>query len=195
MQHELLKGSATQAPDTNWNIWNGEKMKTRPCHIAQVNIGQARAAIDDPVMSGFVARLEEINALAEASTGFVWRLKTEQGDATSLQPYEDERILINLSVWQSPEHLRHYVYKTAHAEVMRQRRQWFERFNDVYMALWWIAPGHIPTIAEAKERLAYLQLHGETEFAFSFASLLGKSVTGAAPPSNATSPLATPVHP
>ncbi|HJV81703.1 DUF3291 domain-containing protein [Noviherbaspirillum sp.] len=169
-------------------------MNARPCHIAQVNIGRARAAIDDPVMSGFVARLEEINALAEASPGFVWRLKTEQGDATSLQPYEDERILINLSVWQSPEHLRHYVYKTAHAEAMRQRRQWFERFNDVYMALWWIAPGHIPTIAEAKERLAYLQLHGETEFAFSFASLLGKSVTGTAPPSNATSPLATAVH-
>ncbi len=143
-----------------------------PRHIAQVNIGRARAPIDDPLMAGFVDRLDDINALADASPGFVWRLKTEAGDATSLQPYDDDRILINMSVWESPEHLKHYVYRTAHAEVMRQRKQWFERFGDVYMALWWIAPGHVPTIAEAKERLAYLQHHGESEFAFSFASLL-----------------------
>jgi heme-degrading monooxygenase HmoA len=154
-----------------------------PRHIAQVNIGRARAPIDDPLMAGFVARLDDINALADASPGFVWRLKTEAGDATSLQPYDDDRILINMSVWESPEHLKHYVYRTAHAEVMRQRRQWFERFGDVYMALWWVAPGHVPTVAEAKERLAHLQRHGESEFAFSFASLFaapGENMAGAA---------------
>jgi heme-degrading monooxygenase HmoA len=151
-----------------------------PRHIAQVNVGRALAPIDDPLMAGFVARLDDINALADASPGFVWRLKTEAGDATSLQPYDDDRILINMSVWESPEHLKHYVYRTAHAEVMRQRRQWFERFGDVYMALWWVAPGHIPTVAEAKERLAHLQQHGESDFAFSFASLLAAPGTSAA---------------
>lgn len=145
-------------------------MKCR-CHIAQVNIGRARAAIDEPLMAGFVARLDEINALADASPGFVWRLKTEEGNATSLQPYNDDRILFNLSVWESPEQLKKYVYRSAHAQVMRQRKDWFERFDAPYTALWWIAAGHIPTIAEAKERLAYLQLNGDSEFAFSFAHI------------------------
>jgi heme-degrading monooxygenase HmoA len=143
----------------------------RPCHLAQINIARTLGAMDDPVMAGFVARLDEINALAESSPGFVWRLKTDEGNATSIQPYDDERIIINLSVWESPEHLKQFVYRSAHAQVMRQRKQWFERFKDVYLALWWIAPGHVPTIAEAKERLHYLQLNGESEFAFSFASL------------------------
>lgn len=149
----------------------------RPCHLAQVNIARALAPIDDPQMAGFVARLDDINALAESSPGFVWRLKTDEGNATSLRPYDDERILVNLSAWKSPEDLQQFVYRSAHAQVMRQRKQWFERFGDVYMALWWIEPGHVPTIAEAKERLRYLQLHGESDFAFSFASLLGKRTT------------------
>lgn len=141
------------------------------CHIAQVNIARARAPLDDPLMAGFVGRLDEINMLAEASPGFVWRLKTEQGDATSLRPYDDERIMVNLSVWESPEHLKQYVYRSAHAQVMRMRNSWFERLGDVHLALWWITPGHMPTIAEAKERLHYLQAHGESAHAFSFASL------------------------
>lgn len=146
----------------------------RPCHLAQVNIARAVAPLDDSQMAGFVERLDDINALAESSPGFVWRLKTEDGNATSLRPYDDERILVNLSVWQSPEDLQQFVYRSAHAQVMRQRRQWFERFGDVYMALWWIEPGHTPTVDEAKERLRYLQLNGESDFSFSFASLLGK---------------------
>lgn len=147
-----------------------------PCHLAQVNIGRALAPLDDPRMAGFVNRLDEINALAESSPGFIWRLQTEDGNATALRPYEDDRILFNLSVWTTPEDLRQFVYRSAHAEVMRQRKSWFERFGDVYMALWWIPQGHIPTISEAKERLQYLQLNGESEFAFSFATLLGKTV-------------------
>lgn len=137
-------------------------------HLAQVNVARARATIDDPLMAGFVARLDAINALAETSPGFVWRLKTDEGNATSLQPYDDERILINLSVWETPEHLKQFVYRSAHTEVMRQRKDWFERFSGVYLAMWWIEPGHIPTIGEAKERLEHLQRHGESEFAFSF---------------------------
>lgn len=141
------------------------------CHLAQINIARARAPIDDPLMSGFVARLEDVNALADGSPGFVWRLKTEEGNATSLQPYDDPRVIVNMSVWETPDHLKHFVYKSAHTDVMRQRRQWFERMGDVHMAMWWIERGHVPTVAEALERLHYLQMHGESEFAFSFASL------------------------
>ena len=92
-------------------------------HVAQVNIGQVRAPVEDALMAGFVARLDEVNALADRSPGFVWRLQTPVGNATYFRPYpEDDRILINMSVWESIATLRHYVYKTAHAELLRQRK-------------------------------------------------------------------------
>jgi heme-degrading monooxygenase HmoA len=98
-------------------------------HLAQVNVARARGEMTDPVMAEFVARLPEINALADQSPGFVWRLQTEDGDATAVRPYEDARILINLSVWTDLRALRAYVYGSAHAAVMRRRREWFERFD------------------------------------------------------------------
>lgn len=137
-------------------------------HIAQVNIARMHAPLDDPIMAGFVARLAEINALADRSPGFVWRLQTEEGDATYLRPYGDDRILFNLSAWETIENLREYVYKTAHGEVMRQRRQWFEKSGGMHMALWWVRAGHRPSVAEAKQRLEHLQEHGETARAFTF---------------------------
>ena len=146
-------------------------MTSRLYHLAQVNIAVMRAPLDDPVMAGFVARLAEINALADQSPGFVWRLQTEEGDATSLRPYTDSRILLNLSVWESVESLKDYVYKSAHGEVMRRRRQWFEQFEGMYMALWWVKAGHVPTVAEAKQRLEHLREHGETPRAFTFKRL------------------------
>jgi hypothetical protein len=141
-------------------------------HLAQINVARARAPLDDPLMASFVARLDDINALAERSPGFVWRLKTDAGNATSLRPYEDERVIVNLSVWETPEYLRQYVYRSAHVEVMRQRKSWFERFGDAYTAMWWIDIGHIPTIEEAQARLQHLQIRGESDHAFSFAHLL-----------------------
>jgi Domain of unknown function (DUF3291) len=140
--------------------------------LAQFNIGRLRAPIDDPLIAGFVAKLEEINALAEASPGFVWRLKTAEGDATSLRPYGDERIAINLSVWETPDDLRAYVYKSAHADVLRQRKSWFEKFDGLYYALWWVPRGHTPPIEEAMERLDYLRKNGASARAFSFTALL-----------------------
>src|SRR5262245_65891228 len=108
-------------------------------HIAQVNIGRVKASIDDPIMLGFVSQLDAINALADRSPGFVWRLQTDSGNATYFRPYpEDDRILMNMSVWESVEALREYVYRGAHAEVMRQRRNWFELFAGVYVARWWV---------------------------------------------------------
>jgi hypothetical protein len=141
--------------------------------LAQVNIGRARGETTDPVMAGFMARLADINALAERSPGFVWRLQTEDGDATAVRPYDDPRIMINLSVWDGLSSLRSYVYRSDHASVMRQRREWFERFERVYVALWWVPAGHRPSVAEAVERLALLEAHGPTALAFTFAQPFG----------------------
>jgi hypothetical protein len=134
--------------------------------LAQVNIGRMLTPLEDPNMAYFVAKLDEINALAESSPGFVWRLKTDEGNATNVRAYEDDRILFNMSVWESLETYSDYVYKTAHVEIMRMRRQWFERFEGAYTAVWWVPAGHIPTVAEAVERLEYFRAHGESSFAF-----------------------------
>ena len=141
--------------------------------LAQVNVGRARGEVTDPVMGDFVALLAEINALADQSPGFVWRLQTEDGDATAVRPVEDARVLINLSVWADLPPLRRYVYESAHAAVMRRRREWFERFDGLYVALWWVAAGHQPTAAEAIARLAHLQQRGPTPFAFDFIQPFG----------------------
>ena len=142
----------------------------RNVHIAQVNIARMKAPLDDPAMAGFIARLDELNALADRSPGFVWRLQTAEGNATYLRPFNDERIIVNMSVWETIEQLQEYVYRTGHAEVFRQRYSWFERFPAAYLALWWALVGHIPGIEEAKERLAHLEKHGPTPFAFTFKS-------------------------
>lgn len=137
-------------------------------HLAQVNIARMLAPLDDPIMAGFVARLDDLNALADGSPGFVWRLKGDENNATYLRPYDDDRIIFNMSVWETIEHLRQYAYRTQHADVMRQRKAWFSKFGGAYMALWWVEAGHIPSISEAKERLAYLDANGESPTAFTF---------------------------
>ena len=122
-------------------------------------------------MAGFVARLDEINALADGSPGFVWRFQTSEGNATYIRPYDDDRILFNMSVWETIEALKRYVYRTAHAEVLRERHQWFDKFAGAQVALWWVPAGHTPGIDEAKKRLAYVDTHGPTQFAFTFKTI------------------------
>ena len=137
-------------------------------HLAQVNIARMLAPLTDPLMAGFVAELDAINALADTSPGFLWRLQTSEGNATDIRPYEDDLILVNLSLWASLADLSTFVYKSRHRQVLQQRHQWFQRFNGPYVALWWVLSGHIPTVEEAKERLSYLSANGETPYAFSF---------------------------
>ena len=127
-----------------------------------------RAPLDSPAMHGFMSRLDEINARAERSPGFVWRMQGDAGNNTYLRPYEDERIIVNMSVWETLEDLRAFTYGTAHAEFLRRRREWFEVFDDIYLAMWWIPAGHVPTIEEAKQRLAAIATNGPTPFAFTF---------------------------
>jgi len=119
-------------------------------------------------MEGFVSRLEPLNALADSSPGFVWRLQTEEGDATALQVFNDELVLFNLSVWESIEALENYVYKTNHVGAVQKRAEWFERPTKSPLALWWVQAGHQPTEAEAKSRLEMLWKNGSTPQAFTF---------------------------
>jgi hypothetical protein len=137
-------------------------------HLAQVNVATLRAPLDGPELAGFVAQLEPLNALADQSPGFVWRLQTEDGDATAIRPFDDDRVMVNLSVWASLEDLRTFVYATRHLEVMRHRRDWFHRMPDPYLALWWVPAGTIPTVAEARDRLELLAAKGPTTDAFTF---------------------------
>lgn len=138
-------------------------------HLAQVNIAIMRAPLDSPIMAGFMALLDEINTLGENRPGFVWLLKSDNGQgATSIQAFDDKRIIVNMTVWESVEALHEFAYYSKHVEPYRRRADWFEKMDSPVLALWWIPAGHIPTIDEAKERLAYLEQHGATPYAFTF---------------------------
>ena len=134
--------------------------------LAQVNIALLRAPLDTPMLADFVALLEPINAVADRTPGFIWRLQTEDGDATAIRAFGDDRIIVNMSVWESVETLAAFVYSDEHREIMRQRRSWFERMSAAHTALWWIPRGHIPTTGEAEERVIQLRVYGPTPHAF-----------------------------
>jgi hypothetical protein len=145
-------------------------------HLAQVNIGRIRAPLTSPELADFVAGLEPLNALAERSPGFVWRLQTDAGDATSIHAFDDDRLLMNMSVWRSLEDLRNYVYRSEHVDILRRRLDFFERMEEAYLALWWLPSDRLPTIEEAVWRIELLRRHGPTAEAFTFRSPFGPPV-------------------
>jgi len=137
--------------------------------LAQVNVGRLRAPIDDPLIAEFKDALDRINALADGTPGFVWRLQGDNGNATGFHPVEeDELVAINMSVWESIEALGDYVYRSDHTGFMRRRREWFEKYGSAFVALWWVPAGHIPTIEEAFDRLDVIERDGPTPHAFTF---------------------------
>jgi uncharacterized protein DUF3291 len=136
--------------------------------IAQANVARMRAPLEDPVMEGFRSQLERVNALADASPGFVWRLQGETGDATDVRAYEDPLIIFNMSVWASLEDLHRYVYKSDHVRPLRARRSWFLPYAGPSLVLWWIHAGRLPAVAEARAKLALLAASGPTPGAFTF---------------------------
>lgn len=136
-------------------------------HIAQLNIATLTAPIDSPRLSEFVANLDRINALAEGSPGFIWRLQTEEGDATGIDYFGTDKI-VNLSLWDSIESLHNYVYRSAHVEIMRRKKEWFHTMAQAYLVLWWVPVGHIPSIEDAAQKLSTLRELGPSEEAFTF---------------------------
>ena len=139
---------------------------TGDVHLAQLNIGRTLYPIDHPRMRGFVDRLDEINALAETMPGYVWRLQDAGGNATRIAVTDDPFVIVNLTVWESPEHLSAFTYHTPHMEVFRLRRGWFATWPGPHLVLWWIPAGTIPTVAEALERLDRLATDGPGPDAF-----------------------------
>jgi hypothetical protein len=142
---------------------------TQHYHLAQVNVAKALAPLDDPLMQGFVEQLEHINALAERSPGFVWRLKDETGDATAIQLFDDPQIVVNMSVWQSLEALKAYVYQGDHLAVLRSKKHWFGKLAFPHLALWWIPAGQTPTLEDARQALQHMDEQGPSVRAFNFA--------------------------
>lgn len=138
-------------------------------YLAQINIALMKAPLEDPIMSEFAAALEDVNAVAEKSPGFVWRLKTLSGNATDIRAYPDPQILVNVSVWQSVEELKVYVYKSLHGDFFIRRRNWFKKYQGEHFAMWWIPAGHLPTVEEGKAKLEHLESYGDSPDSFTFA--------------------------
>ncbi|TGN39544.1 DUF3291 domain-containing protein [Marinobacter confluentis] len=136
-------------------------------YIAQLNIAQLKAPIDSPQLSDFVNNLDRINALADDSPGFVWRLQTEEGNATDIDYFGSDTIM-NLSVWDSVEALHRFVYRTAHVEIMSRKKEWFHSMNEAHMVLWWVPAGHMPSLYEAAEKLNAFRQQGPSPNAFTF---------------------------
>jgi hypothetical protein len=144
-------------------------MSARRFQLAQLNIALPREPLDTPLLEDFVAALGPVNAAADASPGFVWRLATQDGDATAIRAFGDDRLIVNLSVWESLAALRQFVYsQRAHLDVLRRRREWFEALGESTVVLWWVPAGHRPSIAEAEQRLIALRGDGPSPAAFTF---------------------------
>jgi heme-degrading monooxygenase HmoA len=136
--------------------------------LAQLNIALPVAPLTEPELAGFVEALESVNALADAAPGFVWRLQTEDGDATAIRPFDDERVLVNMSAWTSVEALADFVYSGPHRAIMARRREFFVPMREAFQVLWWTEA--LPTVEEATARLEHLRAHGPTPHAFTFRS-------------------------
>jgi hypothetical protein len=160
--------------------------------LAQLNIARLLAPLDDPQLRDFVDQLDPVNARADAAPGFVWRLQTEDGNATAVRIYDDEWLIVNMSVWTSVDDLIAFVYDPAHRAVLRRRREWFERLAEATTVLWWVPAGHRPSVAEARERLDLLRSLGPTPEAFSLreafpATLAERKQEATSPPGTAAS--------
>ncbi len=138
--------------------------------IAQLNIALPVAPLDTAELAGFLAELEPLNALADAAPGFVWRLQTEDGDATAVRGFGDDRLIVNMTVWESVEALGAFVYSGHHRDVMARRREWFARMREAFQVMWWVPDGTRPSVADAEERLDHLRAHGPSPYAFTFRS-------------------------
>jgi hypothetical protein len=139
-------------------------------HLAQLNVARLRAPLDSPELADFVSWLDPINALADAAPGFVWRLQTDDGDATSIRVLDDDMIIVNMSVWESVDRLSDFVYRSEHKTVFARRKEWFERIDEIYLVCWWISSRDIPTVDDAIGRLELLRTRGPSADAFTLKS-------------------------
>ncbi|WP_076417884.1 DUF3291 domain-containing protein [Colwellia sp. UCD-KL20] len=139
-------------------------------HLAQLNIATAKYDLETIEMKDFMDNLDPINAIAESSKGFVWRLQDEAGDATSIQFFDDPRTIVNMSIWESVDSLKDFMFRTHHKDFFKRKSEWFTKEAEDTYVLWWVPEGTIPTLEQAVQKLYYLRKHGETPQAFTFKS-------------------------
>lgn len=140
-------------------------------HLAELNIARLKYPLDDPRVAEFADNLDRINAVADRSEGFVWRLQDDSGDATSIRAFDDPMVIVNMTVWQSAEHLERFVWNTVHKQFYAKRAEWFELMQAQHFVMWWVDEGHVPGLAEAKARLDHLAANGDSDFAFGWSHL------------------------
>ena len=139
-------------------------------HLAELNIGKFKYPTTDPRMAGFINNLDRVNALAERSKGFVWRLKGDNNNATEFRVGDD--MAVNLSVWETPADLEDFVFRTVHVQFYRNREKWFNLMEKQHVVFWWVEAGHQPTLDEAYQRLLHFQEHGPSEHTFGWAEVM-----------------------
>ena len=140
-------------------------------HLAQINIAKLIAPLDDPLIADFVNNLDRINGIAEQSKGFVWRLKDESGNSTAIDVFNDPMLIVNMSVWESIEDLKQFVYESGHLQIYLRKKEWFHDMDKAHMALWWVKSGELPTAQQGREKLEFLQKNGPSDLAFSFSKI------------------------
>jgi hypothetical protein len=140
-------------------------------HLAELNIARLKYPLDDPRVAEFTDNLERVNAVADRSEGFVWRLQDDSGDATNIRAFDDPMVIVNMTVWQSAEHLERFVWNTVHKQFYAKRAEWFELMQAQHFVMWWVDEGHVPDLAEAKVRLDHLDQNGDSDFAFGWSHL------------------------
>jgi hypothetical protein len=148
-------------------------MESPAWHFAQFNVARLHEPLDHPATAEFVAGLDEVNAVAESSPGFVWRLTDDATGLSSsyVRAYDDPLVIINLTVWETPEHLQDFVYRSTHTSFLRRRREWFEKLDDAYLVCWWVPAGQVPSVDEAVARLERLRRDGVSDEAFTLRDL------------------------
>ncbi|MBO4272920.1 DUF3291 domain-containing protein [Microbispora triticiradicis] len=150
-------------------------------HLAQFNVAHLRAPLDSPTLAGFVAALEPINALSDEAPGFVWRMKGGEEPTDTIQHEYGDLLLVNFSIWESRDALWNFVYRSAHLDVLRRRREWFHRVAEPYTVMWWVSEGYRPSLDEAMARLGLLQAQGPGPEAFTFKDFYDSSEAACRP--------------
>jgi len=153
----------------------------RGWELAQINVGRLVGPSDDPRVRPFFEALDRVNAIADAAPGFVWRLQSDQGNATDIQPTSDPLFIVSMSVWRDADALFQFVYRSAHTPEMARRREYFDRFEGAYQALWWVTAGHRPSVDEGLSRLWRLDRYGPSPFAFTFKVRFGEPGSSSLP--------------
>jgi hypothetical protein len=147
------------------------KIERLNVHLAEINIARLQYPLDDPRVEEFVRNLDRVNAVAERTDGFVWRLKDGSGDATSIRAFPDPMLIVNMSVWRDALALEHFVWNTVHKQIYTKRAEWFSALKMEGFAMWEVAEGELPSVEQAKERLDHLNENGNTDYAFGWGHL------------------------